>query len=459
MKLLGRDVRLFSSAAKQPAGEPPQGEAGSAGDSRYSILLGSWDENDAWRGVNRWSTPREMARTSAACRAALSLILLTMRSALWQVKPATHDPLDKLAADYLAWNLGIGDEAGYMAQSWGSSVYDTNRLELRNGCHIEELVYADEPVEWRDADGDAHLLWPLARLAPRMPSSVSKIEWKNGNIERLEQSLPGTKPIPGDKLAYYVLDPEPGDWGGTSILRSAWGPWKLLKEAMVSDGIAVYRWGGGGLVEVRRPDGLGDRERDEAAEIGRSIQTDPEAYVSFEGSDPWEHPSGEGWGIKLHQAQLLDPTARFRWYSEQIFTSVLEMFAALGVTGEGSRAVGEVLAEPFYLSVQSYASDFARERVRQVFRRIVDVNFGPQVATPRLTVSKIQRKNPEVIARVASELAAAGFFLDDLLLQNYLRSVLEWPTLPEDWREIVRTPRPEGGGLGGVGNAIPPLEE
>src|SRR5205085_1677295 len=103
----------------------------------------------------------------------------------------------------------------------------------RYGAMLEEVVWADDPVPFapQGAAEATRLLRPITRLAPRLPRTMRRVEFVNGEIVEAVQALSKTSPIPGGrearKLCYYVLDERPGRWDGTSLLRAAWGPWKL----------------------------------------------------------------------------------------------------------------------------------------------------------------------------------------------------------------------------------------
>jgi hypothetical protein len=101
-----------------------------------------------------------------------------------------------------------------MAQSWEQSI-DQAALVLRYGAMFEEIVW-DDVTRWVDATANPHPIIPDRRLAPRLPRTINEVTWSRGRIVSVKQNLTNTKPIPGDKLAYYALEPEPGRWDGVS---------------------------------------------------------------------------------------------------------------------------------------------------------------------------------------------------------------------------------------------------
>lgn len=455
MRLFGLEISRQRELAAQ---KPPEGTHGKDGDSWYAdVLAGGPDVNPALSGRAKYQVYDEMRKTDASVRSALWLVKLPIRSAHWTIEPAGGEhaePEDLLVADALAWQFGLPDREGRDQGGRFDLSFDEllqqALLCLDFGAFFEELVW-DDVAEWRDADGDAHLLRPLARLAPRFPSTVQKIETdpRTGRIRSLEQLLPGTSPIPGEKLSAIVLEREGSNWYGQALLRPMWGPWRLKKALMVAAGMGWDRFAAGTPV-VRYPAGGSQNDKRLAEEIGRNYRQHERGYVALEGPRPLAENAGAGWDIEILNGSqtLADPVPLLRWYSGQIAAAAIQQFSELGNTSTGNRALGETLVDPFFLAVQAVAKQIALDRMRQVIRRFVDVNFGPEYDVPQLTVSKIQARNVAVLTSAIGSLAAAGLNFTDRETQDDLRDVLELRHLPEDIG-VERTPvvPREGDGL------------
>jgi hypothetical protein len=439
--------------------KPAEGTAGKDGDSWYTdVLTGGPDVNPALSGRAKYQAYDEMRKSDASVRSALWMVKLPIRSAVWAIEPAGGEhatPEDRLVADAVAWQLGLPDSEGRTRDDQLDLSFDELMSQallcLDFGAMFEELIW-DDAKAWRDADGDDHLLRPLARLAPRFPSSVQKIETdaRTGRIRSLEQILPGARPIPGEKLSSIVLEREGVNWWGNALLRPMWGPWKLKKGLMVAAGIGWDRFASG-LPVVRYPAGGSASDKRTAEEIGRNIRQHERGYVALEGPRPLAENAGAGWDVELLSGAhtLADPVPLLRWYSGQIAAAAVQQFSELGNTGQGNRALGETLVDPFFLAVQAVARQIARDRMRQVIRRFVDVNFGVEYDVPQLTVSKIQARNIALLSQAIGSLSAAGLNFTDRETQDDLRDVLDLRHLPENVG-IERTPPAvprEGDGL------------
>lgn len=413
------DGRRYTALPTAELGSPGGGsEAGASSYSWYADLIGGGpDVNPELSGSLKFAVYDEMATTDPTIKALIQFWALPIRSAVWGLDPSSKDdPVAVGIRDMVAWNLGIGDEAGQMDLSWSGSLGLTLGAGLKHGPAIEELIWGDVQ-EWRDADGDPHLVRPLARMAPRPARSIGHVHRKNGRVTDITQTIPGTTPMPADKLSYIVFDPEEtGRWEGSSMIRPAWAAWRMKKALQIAAGIGWDRYASG-LPVVYHPDNADAEER--AKKIGEQIRQHERAFVNFPSNGPGATGKPDSaWYLDLLNgaATLADPVPLLKWFTEQESEAGLAMFSRLGSSQTGSRAVGQTLIDPFFLGVQSLAQVIRRERERQVIRRIVEVNFGAEAAAtqcPKLTVTRIQAKDVIVTAQALSYLSLAGITFTD----------------------------------------------
>jgi len=368
------------------------------------------------------------------------LYKLPIRSADWSLVSASEDPLDVFVADFVAWQFGLGEiipgrrhSVARLSQTWDQSLNQA-LLSLRYGAHGEELIFSDEIETYVDADGEDHLVRPLARLAPRFAGTVYEydINARTGEIEWIRQDLPGAKPIPGEKLAWYVPDDAESSFWGESLLRSAYGAWKLKREMLTATAIGWDRYSSG-IPVVRYPSGSGVEKLREAENIGRNWRAHERGWVVLEGS------VAEGWDVEIKNGNgtLPDPVPLLQHYDQQIAAAGIQQFSSLGTTDTGSRAVGQVLQEPYFMALSAIAGMVAQTRMRRVFRRVIDVNFGRDVAVPELTVRKITGKNISLLAQIIADLSTAGLSFADVATQNDLRDSLDLRHLPVDVQRTI----------------------
>ena len=417
----------------------------------YHLLVGG-DANPDLIPPRRFQVYNEMRNEDSVVRSTLWMFKLAIRAADWSIEAGGSDPIDQAIRDACAWQFGLEDLVGQMDHSWDEQVQQA-LLMLDFGSMFEEIIVGDA-AEWRDRDGDPHLLRTFSRLAPRFPGTIRmpdgiQTDPRTGLIRSLEQWIPGTTAIPGDRLVYYCMEREGNDWLGRSLLRTMYGPWKLKRAVMISAGMGWDRYAFGTPV-IRYPGG--PQKKREAESIGRNWRAHERGWIVLEGA------ADQGWDVEIvgGNSTMGDSTPLVRVYNDEMQMSALQHFSALGRTGSGSRAVGDIQVEPFYLAAQALADQIAMQKMRLAFRRFVDLNFGAQFPVPRLNVQKIQARNVATLSAAIQELAAAGMDFTDRDTQNDLRDVLDLRHLPEELVETIQT-LPDGVGVQATPNTtVPP---
>ncbi|MBA2741322.1 MAG: hypothetical protein H0U46_04865 [Actinobacteria bacterium] len=443
-----RELRLFAT----PQGDlnaPPSGISGSDSESWYSGVFSAGSEiNPLFRGRSRYLVFNEMRTADAWVRAILWLYKLPIRNATHEVvaRDEGKDPIDRAVARACEWQFGLGDHVGRLSQSHDEWL--TQRLLCLDwGAVLEEIIWASELEFWRE-DPDKPEQRPMrsiARMGLRRPSTIKEIKWdaESAAITRVFQDLPNVPEsgIPGEKIAHYSIERDgETDWMGTSLLRAMYQPWRLKKAVTTSSAIAWDRWASG-LPEIRYPKSGGTRDEERAQRIAQNLRTHEKGYVAFAGPEisPTET---EGWGLKIHTGDAKDPTNLLRHYDSQMAAAALVMFSQLGITETGSRAVGETIAEPYYLSVSAVAKQIALDSQRDVIRRFVDVNFGKEIETPTVRVRKISQRSAEAVINALSLLAGAGYDVVHPQIRDTVLEMLDLDALPEG---LTNGARPEGG--------------
>jgi len=396
------------------------------------LLGGGLDINPDLSGSLKFDRYDEMMLTSPAVKSLLMFFGLPIRQAKWASSSGVDDPFGRVISDAVAWQFGLNGEMGQLDLSW-DELNQQGLKALGYGPSIEELVWGRDVVEWKDADGGAHLLRPLDRVAPRWPKTITKARFDRGRLVEVRQSLSNTSPIlhsdERPKLSYFVFERDPNGWGGIPIIRPAYGPWKIQKHLLIAAGIGWDRFASG-LPVVWHPDTPDGVAR--AKSIGRSIRQHERAYVHL----PGPKDSGK-YDIEILNAAatLADPVPLLRFCSEQIAEAGMQTFKMLGSTASGNRALGDVLVDPFFQAVTAYAQHLQRERLRQIIKPFVRINFGIEAAEthlPKLTFGKIQSRSLATIAQAISLLSDAGLVFTDRDAVDDIRDLLGLSELPDD---------------------------
>lgn len=430
---IGR-ARDNAAAPAPPAG----GELGSDGQQWFAqFIAGGPDDNPELSGSVKFEVFDRMAVSDYACRALLLMQDIPIAGAVWDFKPVSKDGIDRFIAEACRWEFGLHDYEGQLDKSWRRTIRQ-KQLKNRYGAMFEEVVWGADTVTFAPAGEGlaARELRPIVRLAPRTPRTIRSVDFENGQVRKVTQNVSKAQPIPGGrearKLVYGVVDERPGRWDGTSLLRAAWGPWKLKTELMIASGIAWDRWASGFPV-IRYPRGGGANEEAKANEMGRSIRNHERAYLSFAGPKPTDmNPDGWDFSIEGGPTNLPDPVSLLKQYDLAILWCGLLQWMGIATSSHtGSRATAQVQDEPYYMAIEMAADDLATEIQRQDVRYFVDTNFGTDVPAPKLTVSKIQSEDVASLAQTLANLRLAGFDFSDVDLQNDVRERMHLPDLPD----------------------------
>lgn len=356
-----------------------------------------------------------------------------------RVEPAGPNPVDRFVAAAAAEQLGITRRG---ADRWMVDGFDdllwSLLLVLDYGSMTHERVWAPQVREWRDADGDSHAVIALERLAPRYPHTLFDYRGAPSITAPLASvRQDGVKnPIDGSRLVHTVLGRERARFIGSSLLRPAYGMWKLKRELMVAAAVGYGRhmFGTPSIGYPENEEGA----KEQAASIGRGHRSNELSFFAY----PIRADGDKQWSFEVINGAktLADPIPLLRHFDEQMVSASLERFFMLGSTETGSRAVGEVLAEPYYLALNWLAGRMADVIGEQVLRPWVDVNFGPQVKCPVVRFDTIQQRNLPSRGRFIAEAAAAGVDFSDLAAQNEIRGWVDIVPLPDDYQREGTSP-------------------
>lgn len=229
----------------------------------------------------------------------------------------------------------------------------------------------------------------LRKLGPRLPKSISKFNVaRDGGLVSIEQHAVRSfgprrtgqvaqPPLPVSRLVAYVLEREGGNWQGQSLLRSAYKNWLLKDQALRDWSIHVNRNGAGVAMYY-------GAEKETDLSKGRQLAQQVRAGATAGGSAPY----GAKLVLQGVEGSTPDIDKFVRYQDEQIARAVLAHFLNLG-TQSGSWALGSTFADFFTLSLQAIAEELRNTANAHVVEDLVDINFGRNVAAPRIVFDEI----------------------------------------------------------------------
>lgn len=384
-----------------------------------------------------------MMRHDPQLTAVLSAYCLPIRRATWSVDPAgCRDEVVQLVADDLGLPiLGVDAEPG-PARRRGVRWADHLRLALLS------LTFGFMPFERRyRIDGQQAR---LVNLGERMPHTIGQIQLANDEtVQSITQNLAAVRPIPANRLVWYVHDREAANWTGRSLLRPAYGPWLLKHEVWRVHATSIRRFGMG-VPTVAAPPGATPGQVTEAQRLAAAMRVGDRAGVGL--------PDGFKLAITGMTGSVPDAMGFIRYLDQQMSRSALAGLMDLGDTSNGSRALGDSFLDFFLLSLQSVADEIAntattgQEGMPGIVEDLVNLNWGEDEPCPRIVVSDVGDRH-EVTAQAIEQLMRSGALSPDPTLEAYVREAWRLPARSES-RPAPAPPAPPTPGPAREGQAL-----
>ncbi len=397
-----------------------------------SIISGDIVEhNREWYGKQRFKIVDRMRKGDATCAATLMAISLPIISTDVVVETREGadghkpDPIVQEAADFIYYNLFEG-----MKESWNAWLREAF-LYLAYGHYAFEKVFGTiESGTYKGAVG-----WK--EFAPRHPSTFEEYYFdRNGHLVAVQQqafrpddSSYKSVVMPVDKMIWFTNQKEAGNPLGVSILRPAWKHWKYKDGFYAVQAIAVERQGAG-VPFAKYPEGAKSDDIDDAEEMLQNIQAHEQSYVTF----------SEGWDVgflDMGSSKVLDPKDAIEHHDQMIPKSILAGFLNLTQGDRGSFALSSDSSGFFTYSIQQTANYLAGVLNKTVIQELLDMNYPDLPSYPRLSFNKVGHISLEKIISGIKDLGAQGFITPTLELENYIRGLLNLPSIGEDDLEDI----------------------
>lgn len=338
----------------------------------YGFVRDLGEYNAKLEGRDAFRIYEQMRRSDADVAAALAACKLPIRAADWQLVPGvnSNDPGYARAvevADFVRENLFGGLESPTLSGHWVTqtfeSVIENSLLALDFGCAAHEDLW--------HVDGGAVR---LRRLAARLPLTFYRfhVEPDGETLIALEQwgyrgdDFVNVR-VPAEKLALFIVNREGANFYGRSLLRAAYQHWYIKSQLYRMDAISCER-NGMGIPWIEQGPNASPADVKSARDWATKLAIHENLGLALP----------PGWQLHLEgvRGAVRDPAASIRHHSEMIARSVLAMFMSLGTSESGSRALGNVMTDFFYLSLEATARMVAETIAQTSVRRLVDFNFG-----------------------------------------------------------------------------------
>lgn len=178
--------------------------------------------------------------------------------------------------------------------------------------------------------------------------------------------------IEADHLLSYVWDRRGADWAGRPLLYGLYRAWLLKDELIRGDATMHRRFSGLPVVESTIPD-ISEGTHNAAAAMAMRVRSGDTAGISM--------PYGTTLKLLGINGTLPDAIKSVEYHDKQMARAFMQMFAELGNTKTGSRALGATLLDHYALGVLAVAK-WIRKSQMQLVNRIAVRNYGLGVQLP-----------------------------------------------------------------------------
>jgi hypothetical protein len=413
--------------------------------------------------LNELRTYDRMTRSDAQIRASLTAVKVPILTSTWYVDPASDDPTDQDAAEFVNYNFFDN-----MSVSWTRFLEQACRM-LEYGSSVFEQVY--EAKRWRNggANRNSRTFFMLRKLAERPRLTIEKFQYdENGGpagIIHNKIDPDGKKPpqkveIPIEKLVIFTFDQHGSNLDGMSVLRSAYKHWYMKEHFYNIDGIQKERHGIG-IPDIQPPPGYNNNDLKYAQELGRNLRTNQKAYII--------RPPGWFVGFAKVEGNLVNALASAEHHDLMIVRNVLLQFINVGSSSSSGSRANSATAYDLFLKALEHTANIVADTINSyVIPNLVRYNYDVD-RFPKLRYRGIgDSKDIQQVSAGLARLVEARILTPDAELEEKIRDDFGYPVtfdlhdprneiVSATTEEYVRTkptdaPQPGTGSLSGGAN-------
>jgi len=370
----------------------------SVGASGTEISANTYTEEylTALRGYQASAVYDKMRRSDAQIKKILNAIMNPIKSAVWEIVPASDSKQDLSAAALIKQIL-------FKDMSWIKKLSEILTF-LVHGFSCFEIIHENKiNKEIGEYTG-------LSDMAFRHQSTLT--EWEHdrtsGKLAKIHQIQTGDLYtnvwMSAENLLLFFNEQE-GDNNGVSILRPLYGPYKrkLLCQELKIIGIERFAIP---TPLVKAPSNIkpSDAEYKSAITVFEEFTSAENSYIIYP----------EGWEVEL-VTNTFDPSkveATIKAENEEMSGAIVAMFLELGTGGNsGAYALGTDMSDFFLTGIEHYATIIKDAINTELIPNLIYLNYGDSInICPELSVSGISDKAGLELMQVLTGYSNAGLF-------------------------------------------------
>jgi phage gp29-like protein len=364
--------------------------------------LGACNPDDLVGGRG-YETYDRMQRDSQV-RACLNIKKLSILSRGWQVHPASGDPEDARAAEFVRWCL----------EDMRGSVIDVlyNILDaVAKGFSISEINY--KVIEGGPYDG----MIGLDSIKSKDPAGIAFDTDEFLNLTAMYQGPGRDVKLPPEKFLLYTYMPRYESPFGTSDLRAAYRHWWSKDIILRFYNVYLEKYGSPTVVGAYTR-GTPKSQQDDLLKVLDKIQQETAIVLP------------EDIKVELLEAQRGGDSGYLQaieYHDRQIAKSILGQTLT---TDEGMRygsfALAKVHLDVLRMTLEKTKRDVEESVMQeQLIRRLVSYNFGPRPC-PTFSLGTLRERDLTLLADVVTKLVTGGVVAPD---EAWIREYLEIPAM------------------------------
>lgn len=363
----------------------------------------------------------EMRRSDAQVKMILSAIKNPIKSSTFAHEPVKGDAESEKIAEFLDWQWFKCDHFDF-----GQFLAEALTF-LEFGFSIFEKLYrvSEHP--------ELGLVHTLRSLGFRKQATIERwlVDPARG-LTGVEQYAYGDTVrsgahncvIPIEHLIVFTNDKEGDNHEGTSLLRACYGAWFRKNLYLKLNAIGIEK-ASIGVPVGKYPKGTADSsELDKFIACLQNFAVHENSYLLF--------PDGYHCDIVKNDFDSEKVLESIRYEDAQMSKSILFQFLELGTnSSSGSFALGADQSD-IALSAIQFIGDMVCQKVNEINRELVAMNFGPVANIPKVKCTGINQKAGREVADIIKVLVEAGAIKADEGLEEHVRKLYALPKKAED---------------------------
>ena len=394
------------------------------------------------RGMEAAEVWDKMRRSESQVAMLMAAITNPIKSASWEIEPASQDPEHVKQAELIKEILFTGID------------FETFKHEAMTfvpfGFSIFEVVH--NVVFNHPKFGTFNGLQSIGFRSQKTILSWN-LERKSGKLLAVDQQAYGdvadNVTIPGDFLIVFTNQKEGDNYEGISVLRPMYGAYQRKQLYLKLTAIGVEKYAVGTPIGTVPKGKEGTPDFAKFKEVLESYTSHEKAYIT----------KPEGWDIELQKTEFnADKIVQIlQFENTEMINSVVANFLALGTGGNGGAfALSNDLSDFFTAGIQNYADIVACGLNRKLIPDLCKLNYGQLDAYPKIKVTGISDKAGKELSEIISTLVGSKTITPDMPLEEFLRRQYKLPkqdkTTAKPTEPVLPTPTQDNVKLSEVEN-------